>query len=1066
MQRLGQAPKLQYFDQPTTSQWLETVTGRLNVYSGPADPTAAELPESQWVVYTNTSLNQTKIWANIKGVIYSISGTSGGGGGGTGDVVGPASAVSGRIPIFSGTSGKLIADSGVSLSSKQDTLVSGTNIKTINGTSLLGSGGLALTTPSYYDGQNGLITNTVANTAYVDQMIGNHRDVVSYNSAGGTVALSMTQAGCIVNIVGNTPTTYTLPWTLAANADNSPTVVMINTSISTTHTIGCVGSDDIIINGTSVTTLSLPPGAMLIIAGDCHSGIHYVIGGNLKGIGAQGTLISGTNIKTVNGTSLLGSGNIVTGTGDVTGPGVAVSGNLATFSGTTGKIIQDSGLTVSGSNTGDETTATIKTKLGITTLSGSNTGDQTITLTGDVTGSGTGSFAATIASGVVTLAKMANMATGSLFYRKTAGSGAPEVQTLATLKTDLGLTGTNSGDQTITLTGDVTGSGTGSFAATIGAGTVTLAKQANLAANSIIGNNTGAAATPIALTAAQTKTLLAIANTDVSGLGTMSTQNATAVAITGGTATGVTNFGLRNAGTGAFDMTQTHNGTLTAGRTLTWNLNDVARTISLSGNLTVSSAATISGTNTGDQTTITGNAGTATALQTARTINGVSFDGTANITVADATKEPTITAGTTAQYWRGDKSWQTLNAAAVGSPSGSGTSSGTNTGDETGARIATLNHAATAKTTLVDADEITGQDSAASFGLIRTTWTNVKVFLKTYFDTLYQAVLVSGTNIKTINSTSLLGSGNIVISGGASTPEVLLTAGTASAYTITPTTAIGSYTAGQAFWVKFHITNAVNPTLQISGLATPPNLVTWKRAVGLNGAFTNLLTGDIQVNQVCYVVLVSATQAFVVTGIAAEHLHFAGSQFSQPGHIASTGYVDKMVGNHRNLIPISPVTTLTEALHAGALLSLSSSTPSTYTLPATAGGPGCNNGTTIHLINNSTAAHTIQCGGSDTVYMGHDGLGSGTHVATSFTLCSGETATLVADAGAGFWWLMGGSVLGAAGSGKDKVFWENDIAVTTSYTINTNKNAMSAGPITINTGVTVTIPTGSTWSVV
>lgn len=40
-----------------------------------------------------------------------------------------------------------------------------------------------------------------------------------------------------------------------------------------------------------------------------------------------------------------------------------------------------------------------------------------------------------------------------------------------------------------------------------------------------------------------------------------------------------------------------------------------------------------SGTNTGDQTTVSGNAGTATALQTARNINGVSFNGTANITV-------------------------------------------------------------------------------------------------------------------------------------------------------------------------------------------------------------------------------------------------------------------------------------------------------------------------------------------------------------------------------------------------------------------------------------------------
>lgn len=66
---------------------------------------------------------------------------------------------------------------------------------------------------------------------------------------------------------------------------------------------------------------------------------------------------------------------------------------------------------------------------------------------GDITVSGSGATW-TIDNGVVTLAKQADMATGSVVYRKTAGSGAPEVQTLATLKTDLGLTGTNSGDQT------------------------------------------------------------------------------------------------------------------------------------------------------------------------------------------------------------------------------------------------------------------------------------------------------------------------------------------------------------------------------------------------------------------------------------------------------------------------------------------------------------------------------------------------------------------------------------------------------------------------------------------
>lgn len=52
--------------------------------------------------------------------------------------------------------------------------------------------------------------------------------------------------------------------------------------------------------------------------------------------------------------------------------------------------------------------------------------------------------------------------------------------------------------------------------------------------------------------------------------------------------------------------------------------------------LTVTGTASVSGTNTGDQTNITGNAGTATALQTARNINGVSFNGTADITVTAA----------------------------------------------------------------------------------------------------------------------------------------------------------------------------------------------------------------------------------------------------------------------------------------------------------------------------------------------------------------------------------------------------------------------------------------------
>lgn len=60
------------------------------------------------------------------------------------------------------------------------------------------------------------------------------------------------------------------------------------------------------------------------------------------------------------------------------------------------------------------------------------------------------------------------------------------------------------------------------------------------------------------------------------------------------------------------------------------------------------------------------------------------------------------------------------------------------------------------------------------------------------------------------------------------------------------------------------------------------------------------------------------------------------------------------------------------------------------------------------------------------------------------------------------WGAVGG---GATGGGGDKIFIENEKTVTSSYTIPATKNAMTTGPVTIDSGVTVTVSAGSRWVV-
>lgn len=63
----------------------------------------------------------------------------------------------------------------------------------------------------------------------------------------------------------------------------------------------------------------------------------------------------------------------------------------------------------------------------------------------------------------------------------------------------------------------------------------------------------------------------------------------------------------------------------------------------------------------------------------------------------------------------------------------------------------------------------------------------------------------------------------------------------------------------------------------------------------------------------------------------------------------------------------------------------------------------------------------------------------------------------------GAWGALGG---GATGGGSDTVFFENSLIVTQNYTIPSDKNAGTFGPVSVADSITVTVPSTSVWSII
>jgi len=314
------------------------------------------------------------------------------------------------------------------------------------------------------------------------------------------------------------------------------------------------------------------------------------------------------------------------------------------------------------------------------------TANQTITLSGDASGSGGTSIAVTVTK--INGTSLGGLATGIL--KNTTTTGVPSIAAAATdyvapgATTTSGLTmstarllgrttASTGAIQEITVGSGLTLSG-GSLTATGGSGSVTTVSV--VTANGVSGSVANATTTP-----AITLTLGAITPSTVNGL-TLAAQS-TGFTIAGGTS---------------------------------------SRTLTLSGN------ATLSGTNTGDQTNITGNAGTATALQTARAINGVDFDGTIPITIGVDAANLT---GTTIANTVVTSSLTTVGVIGTGAWQGSvvtGTYGGT--GVNNGSSLITIGGSVTFSGAFTTTFTITGNTSLtlpSSGTLLTTTAANVLV---------------------------------------------------------------------------------------------------------------------------------------------------------------------------------------------------------------------------------------------------------------------------------------------------------------------------------------------------
>jgi hypothetical protein len=222
---------------------------------------------------------------------------------------------------------------------KQNTLVSGNNIKTVNGNSLLGSGGISLT-------KNDINLSNVDNTSDVNKPVSTATQTVLNSKENLSNKSTDVNLGTSNTLYPSQNAVKVYTDSILGNANALVYKGVIDCSTNPNYPAANAGEMYIVnaagkIGGVSGEVVEV--GDMLICNNDATPS------GTQASVGVYWNIIQ----KNINGA--------------VSGPASSVNNNVAFFDGITGKIIKDSGLALSGNNTGDETQATIKTKLGAAT---------------------------------------------------------------------------------------------------------------------------------------------------------------------------------------------------------------------------------------------------------------------------------------------------------------------------------------------------------------------------------------------------------------------------------------------------------------------------------------------------------------------------------------------------------------------------------------------------------------------------------------------------------------------------------------------------------------------------